>query len=223
MGDSRGLPERPTGTTPGPWSDPADFTHTIKEPTNPVSSAGPNRLVMSWDAKTGTKQYRVQISKRGGLQPAHRAEDDRQPRLRAPRSLPRSYTSGGTFYWRVAAIDGDGNLGTYREHAGDVHAAPDVHGRRGHHKHFKVTFTGKLVKNRARDISVKVRDAATLNVISGAQVRAYGAGVPLTIKNTNSSGVAKFRLKPTQLGKVTFRVSKTGYATVYIQRRVYRP
>ena len=28
------------GTTPGPWSDSADFTHTIKEPTNPVSSAG---------------------------------------------------------------------------------------------------------------------------------------------------------------------------------------
>ena len=26
-----------------------------------------------------------------------------------------------------------------------------------------------------------------------------------------------------QLGKVTFRVSKTGYATVYVQRRVYRP
>ena len=48
----------------------------------------------------------------------------------------------------------------------------------------------------------------TLNALQGALVRAYGAGVSLTQKTTNSSGVVKFRLKPTQLKKVTFRVSK---------------
>jgi hypothetical protein len=59
--------------------------------------------------------------------------------------------------------------------------------------------------------------------VQGASVRAYGAGVSITTKTTNSSGVAKFHLKPTQLAKVTFRVSKTGYVTVYLQRSVFRP
>jgi hypothetical protein len=123
----------------------------------------------------------------------------------------------------VAAIDGDGNIGTYANTAETFTLPPISTGGGSTTKHFKVTSSGKLVKKRYRDISIKVRDAATLNVISGAQVRASGAGVPLTYKTTNSSGVAKFHLKPTQLGKVTFRVSKTGYATVYIERRVNRP
>ena len=83
--------------------------------------------------------------------------------------------------------------------------------------------SGRLVKNRARDVTVKVRDSVTLNAVQGASVRAYGAGVSITTKTTNSSGVAKFHLKPTQLAKVTFRVSKTGYVTVYLQRSVSRP
>ena len=53
--------------------------------------------------------------------------------------------------------------------------------------------------------------------------RILGRTTSLTQKTTNSSGVVKFRLKPTQLKKVTFRVSKLTYATVYIDRRVYRP
>jgi hypothetical protein len=211
-----------TGTTPGPWSDSADYTNTIKEPTNPVSSAEAHRLVMSWDPKTGTKQYRVQVSTREDFNGLLENKTTDNPDY-APVLTSSSYTSGGTFYWRVAAIDGDNNLGTFANTPETFTLPPMSTGGGGTTKHFKVTFSGKLVKNRARDISVKVRDAATLNVISGAQVRAYGAGVPLTIKNTNSSGVAKFRLKPTKLAKVTFRVSKTGYATVYIQRRVYRP
>ena len=68
-----------------------------------------------------------------------------------------------------------------------------------------------------------MRDSATLNAVSGATVRAYGSGVTTTTKSTNSSGVAKFHLKPTQLGKVTFRISKTGYVTFYFYKKVRRP
>ena len=124
----------------------------------------------------------------------------------------------------MAAIDGDGNVGAFAtnpEHF--TLPAMSGGGGRGGPKEFKVTFTGRLVKNRARDITVKVRDSVTLNAVQGALVRAYGAGVSLTQKTTNSSGVAKFRLKPTELKKVTFRVSKLTYSTVYINRRVYRP
>jgi hypothetical protein len=213
-----------TGNTiPGPWSDDADYTHTIKEPTNPVSSAGANRLVLSWDAKTGTKQYKVQISKREDFNPSIETKTTDNPDW-APNLISSNYTSGGDFWWRVAAIDGDGNVGAYAtnpEHF--TLPATSSGGGGGSVKEFKVTFSGRLVKKRYKYVTVKVRDSATLNVVTGASVRSYGAGVSITSKTTNSSGVAKFRLKPTQLGKVTFRVSKTGYLTVYLNRRVYRP
>jgi hypothetical protein len=217
------FPKLTGGTTPGPWSDDADYTHTIKEPTNPVSSAGTNRLVLSWDAKTGTKQYKVQISKREDFSPAFETKTTDNPDW-APTLTSSYYTSGGTFYWRVAAIDGDGNVGAYATNP-ETFSLPAVSGGGGGPsgpKHLKVTFSGQLVKNRARDVTVKVRDSVTLNALKGAEVRTYGAGVSFTRKTTNSSGVAKFRLKPTQLGKVNFRISKTGYATASIDRRVYR-
>jgi len=217
------FPKATGGTTPGPWSDDADYTHTIKEPTHPVSSAGANRLVLSWDAKTGTKAYRVQISKREDFNPSLETKTSTDNPDWAP-SLSSSYASGGTFYWRVAAIDGDGNVGAYATNP-ETFTLPAISSGGGGPsvKQFKVTFSGRLVKNRARDVTVKVRDSVTLNAVQGAAVRAYGAGVALTQKTTNSSGVAKFRLKPTQLAKVTFRVAKSGYATVYLNRRVYRP
>jgi hypothetical protein len=218
------FPGKNGGTTPGPWSDDADYTHTIKEPTNPVSSAGANRLVLSWDAKTGTKQYKVQISKREDFNPSFETKATDNPDW-APSLTSSTYTSGGTFYWRVAAIDGDGNVGAYATNP-ETFTLPAIGGGGGGGggvKQFKVTFSGRLVKNRARDITVKVRDSLTLNAVQGASVRAYGAGVSLTQKTTNSSGVAKFRLKPTQLAKVTFRVAKSGYVTVYLNRRVRRP
>ena len=216
------FPKASGGTTPGPWSDDADYAHTIKEPTNPVSGAGANRLVLSWDAKTGTKQYKVQISKREDFNPSFETKTTDNPDW-APSLTNSNYTSGGTFYWRVAAIDGDGNVGAYATNP-EQFTLPAISGGGGPSvKQFKVTFTGRLVRNRYRYVTVKVRDSATLNVVQGASVRAYGAGVSLTQKTTNSSGVAKFRLRPTQLAKVTFRVSKSGYLTVYHTRRVYRP
>ena len=216
------FPKLTGGTTPGPWSDDADYSHTIKEPTNPVSSAGANRLVLSWDAKTGTKQYKVQVSKREDFNPSIETKTTDNPDW-APNLTNSNYTSGGDFWWRVAAIDGDGNVGAYATNP-EHFTLPAIGGGGGPStKQFKVTFSGRLVRNRARDVTVKVRDSATLNAISGASVRAYGAGVSLTQKTTNSSGVAKFRLKPTQLAKVTFRVAKSGYVTVYLKRRVFRP
>jgi hypothetical protein len=209
-----------TGTTPGPWSDPADYTNTIKEPTGPVSSAGAHRLVMSWDPKTGTKQYRVQVSKRQDFNPAIETKTTDNPDY-APTLTSSTYMSGGTFYWRVAAIDGDGNVGTYAN-TPEQFTLPVISGG-STAKHFTVTSTGRLVKKRYRTVYIKVRDQATLNVVTGASVLASGCGVAVTSKKTNTSGVAKFRLKPTTLGKVTFRVTKPGYVTAYYYKRVVRP
>jgi hypothetical protein len=57
-----------------------------------------------------------------------------------------------------------------------------------------------------------------------ATVRASGAGVTTTTKYTNSSGVAKFYLKATRYpGTVTFKVTKTGFETAYLYRKVRLP
>ena len=128
--------------------------------------------------KTGTKQYRVQISKREDFNPLIEQKTTDNPDY-APPLTSSYYSAGGTFYWRVAAIDGDGNVGTYANNPAHF-TLPTASGGGTGPKHFKVTFTGRLVKNRTRDIAVKVRDATTLNALQGALVRAYGAGVPLT-------------------------------------------
>jgi hypothetical protein len=209
-----------TGTTPGPWSDSADYTNTIKEPTNPVSSAGAHRLVMSWDPKTGTKQYRVQVSTHEDFSGVLENKTTDNPDF-APVLTSSSYTNGGTFFWRVAAIDGDNNVGTFAN-TPETFTLPATGGGPTV-KQFKVTSNGRLVKKRFRDVAIKVRDAATLNPVIGASVRASGCGVAITTKTTNSSGVAKFHLKPTQLGKVAFRVTKTGYVTFTYYKKVRRP
>jgi hypothetical protein len=47
-----------------------------------------------------------------------------------------------------------------------------------------------------------------------------GAGISQTAF-TNTSGVATFYAKPTRIAEVTFKVTKSGYATVSISRRVH--
>jgi hypothetical protein len=202
----------------GPWSEPSIFTHTIREPANPASDVGVNKLVLSWDAKTGTKQYKVQVSSREDFNPFVESKLTDNPTF-APTLNSTSYASGGSFLWRVAAVDSDGNVGDWITRTFDLPpltTAPAVL------KTFQLSSTGRLVRNRYRTVTVTVRNLDTSAAVFGASVRASGQGV-LTTKYTNSNGVASFRLKPTRLGLVTFRVSRNGYATKTFTKRVYRP
>jgi hypothetical protein len=211
------FPKSGFGTQPGPWSAPATYTHTIGEPQNPSSETGQNRLVLSWDAKTGTKQYKVQISKRADFAPYIETKTTDNPTY-ASTLTSASYADGGSFYWRVAAIDADSNVGDWatRTFTLPALAVPPP-------ATFNLSSSGRLVKNRYRTVSINVKNADTLAPVGNATVRASGAGVALTTKLTGSDGVAQFNLRPTKLGKVEFRVSKSGYATAYLYRRVRAP
>jgi hypothetical protein len=208
-------------TVPGPWSATSIFTHTIHEPQNPASDAGQNRLLLTWDAKTGMKNYKVQISTREDFAPYIEQKTTDDPRF-ASTMISSSFTNGGHFWWRVAGVDANGNTGDWATRTFDLPAmtsggGPTVSGI------FRLTSTGRLVKNRYKTVSIYVKDSVSLAPIRFASVRASGAGVTTTTKSTNSSGVATFSLKPTRLRKVTFRVSKSGYTTAYIYKRVRRP
>jgi hypothetical protein len=71
-------------------------------------------------------------------------------------------------------------------------------------------------------VTVTAKDGTSLNVVSGAKVAASGAGISST-KFTSTSGVATFYLKPTKTGRVTFKVTKTGYQTAYLFKQARRP
>jgi hypothetical protein len=208
-------------TVSGPWSETSTFTHVIQEPQNPTSDAGQNRLLLHWDAKTGMKNYKIQISAREDFTPFIEQKTTDDPRF-ASTMISTAFTNGGHFWWRVAGIDADGNQGDWATRTFDLPAmsssgGPTVSGI------FSLGSKGRLVKNRTKTVYIYVKDSVSLAPIRFASVRASGAGVTTTTRTTNSSGIATFSLRPTSLRKVTFRVSKSGYTTAYLKKTVRRP
>jgi hypothetical protein len=205
-----------SATTAGPWSDPEDFIHTMHEPQNASEEVAQNRLALSWDAKTGMKQYRVQISARQDFSPYIESKNTDNPSF-APTLSSLTYKNGGTMYWRVAAIDSDSHLGDFTGiRSFDF---PGVTTPSTTLSKFKLTSAGYLVKGRRRYITIYVKNLSTLAAVSGATVRASGVGV-LSTKVTGAGGSVRFYLKPTRLGTVTFRVSKSGFTTAFLYRKV---
>jgi hypothetical protein len=211
------------GVVHGPYSPIQSFTRTIHEPTGAAVDAGQNRLLVSWNAKTGAKQYKVQISARSDFSPYVEATTTDNTGF-ASLFSSSPYAAGGTFYWRVAAVDADRNQGDWT--AAQSFSLPPLttaSSSTGGDKTFLLSSQGRLVKNRYRTVYIYAKDASTLGGVQNAVVRASGAGVTLTLKLTNSNGVASFRLKPTKLRRVEFRVSKSGYTTKSLYKKVVAP
>lgn len=201
--------------THGPWSDPAEFVHTIHEPLNPAEDVGPNKLALSWSAKAGMKAYRVQISTRQDFSPYIESKTTENPSF-APTLASLSYKDPQTLYWRVAAVDADNNLGDFTA----VHSFswPGLSAVAPALKNFSLSTRGYFIKGRYRTVYVYAKDSGTLAPVSGASVRVTGCGL-LSTTVTNSNGAAKFYKKATKTGTATFRVSRSGYATKYIYRK----
>ena len=97
---------------PGPFSGDMAFTRTIGEPSGAHSELTKDRLVLSWESKTGAKEYRVQVSSTpdfGTVQEDVTTDNTAY----APLLTQPVYTTGGTLYWRVAAVDAERNQGDY--------------------------------------------------------------------------------------------------------------
>jgi hypothetical protein len=208
------------GGVDGPYTSLMDFTRTIHEPQNPVAATGPSSLLLSWDPKPTVKQYQVQIAKNTSFSPTVESTATTDNTSFAPTMSSSAYTSGGTFYWRVRAIDADGNQGDWT--AIKTFNLEPASGGSGSSNTFKLSSTGKLVKGKLTKVTVTAKDGTSLNVVSGAKVAASGAGISST-KFTSTSGVATFYLKPTKTGRVTFKVTKTGYQTAYLFKQARRP
>ncbi|MDQ3890779.1 MAG: hypothetical protein M3312_09575 [Actinomycetota bacterium] len=214
------FPTTSSTVTHGPWTASQSFVRTIPEPRNPSESVAGRSVHFEWDPQPA-RLYRVQVSALPDFSRLveQTATDNTSF---APTLTASPYSAGGTFYWRVAAADNTtGNLGDFTARRSFT-LTPASSGTTAL-KRFRVSSTGYLVKNRLRTVTISVRNRATLRPVGAASVSAYGAGVIPKTRLTSSSGTATFYLKPTRLGSVTFRVSKTGFATAYYYKRVRSP
>ena len=209
------FPTGTTTTTPGPWSSTIFHTRTVGEPTGARTEATADHVLLSWDPKVGTKQYRVVVSSREDFSAV--VEDVKTDNTSyAPQFLQGGYVRGGTFWWKVAAVDEDLNLGDFtRPHSFAVKGGGNT--IRTTQK-LVLSLKGRLRAKRTRRVVVTVKAGA--RPIAGARVRVFGAGMITGWKKSNATGKVVFRLKPRTRGIVYFQASKTGYLTGRTRVRV---
>jgi hypothetical protein len=181
----------------GPYSPVMAFARTIPEPSNPASEIGPRTIAMSWSPRLGAKEYRVQISTRPDFANFVENALTQAPNW-APLLTQSDYVNGGRLYWRVAAIDADGNLGDF--------TAPQEFGIA---QTLRVRAFGTPIKGRKTTLTVSA--SAARGAVAGARIRVWGAGMRSRAKFSNSDGRAIFTVRPIRRGKVYVQVTKAEF------------
>ena len=202
------FPTNTAQTTPGPWSSTVYHTRTVGEPTGARTEATPDHVLFAWDAKPGTKQYRVLVSSKEDFSAI--LEDVKTDNTSyAPQLTQAGYLMGGTFWWKVAAQDEDQNLGDFsRPQSFSVQKGSD--GVRTTQA-LRVSSKGRLKAKRLRRVVVTVKAGG--RPVAGARVRAFGPGVLTKWRGTSRRGQVVFKLKPKAKGVVFFQAMKKGYLT----------
>jgi hypothetical protein len=208
----RALFPKQSGTQPGPWSATKPYTRTIAEPGGARTERIGVSVLLSWNAKPAAKNYRVLISQRADFQ-QNVEQVDTDNTSYAPTLLSYAYRSGGTFWWRVAALDEDRNIGDFSPAQQFTLAKQPGSGTAAL---TRLTLATKLVKVRnGRRVTVTVR--ANGRAARGAVVRAFGRGVTPRKAKTNRYGRVTFGVKKLGRGKrlvrrkLDFQAAKTGF------------
>lgn len=95
----------------GPYSTSVAFTRTVTPPGGERATVHGRSLLLRWKGRPGIKSYRVEISRRPDFSQIVDAETTESPML-AP-SLYQAFYQGRKFFWHVAAVDADGNTGSF--------------------------------------------------------------------------------------------------------------
>jgi hypothetical protein len=122
------------GTTPSGYSASQTFVRLLGAPSGVHGIKTGNRLLISWSPDPAAKQYQVDIATSDGfsrLVDTHRTDNTSW----APTIDLRMPQNRGRLYWRVAAVDGMYNVGTFAEGSfGKKPPRPRHHRRRRHRK-----------------------------------------------------------------------------------------
>jgi hypothetical protein len=172
-------------------------------------------VLFAWDPKPGTKQYRVLVSSREDF--STRVEDVKTDNTSyAPSLVEAPYLQGGTFWWKVAAMDEDLNLGDFtRAHSFTVKKGTNAVQTM---QRLRLYAKGRLKARKLRRLVVTVKAGA--RPVAGARVRAFGVGVITKWRRTGRGGRVVFRLKPKVRGMVFLQATKTRYVAGSARVRV---
>jgi hypothetical protein len=201
------FPKLPTGTVNGPWSSYLPFTRTLSEPSGSRTSVSGTHVLLSWNWKLGAKNFKVQISQRPDFA-SNVEEVDTDNTSYAPMLLHPYYQSGGSFWWRVGAMDKARNLG-------DFTAAQRIDIL----KRLRVVVSGRPLRRKWRRLSVIVSDSAR-KPVAAATVTVSGAGIRSRRARTNRFGRVTFRLRPTKRGRLLFSAKKAGFGPGSLSLRI---
>ncbi len=182
-----------------------DVVHTIGEPqgAHTLFTKKTGALTLVWKAKPNAKQYKVQIG-RGTSFLSTVVDDTTDEALYTPLLTQQDFTDGGLLYWRVAAVDPDGNVG-------------------GFSRPVKLTLMARMVLTAGGAPARKTRGVFTVTVtmpngkpLKAAKVRIAGAGISSITRITNKKGVATFSIRPTKKGAIGIRGTKNKYRTALL-------
>ena len=198
-------------TQPGAWSATMPFTRTIGEPGGAKAEVSGTSVLLSWNAKAGAKNYRVQISQRADFQ-VNVEQVDSDNTAYAPLLTSPTYMAGGDFWWRVAAMDEDRNIGDFSP--AQKFTLPKTTTGQTALTRLKMTLKLRKLKQ-GRRVLVTVK--ANGRVARGVLVRVFANGVTPRKAKTNRKGQVTFRLKKLGTGKrlmrrqLLFHAAKTGF------------
>jgi hypothetical protein len=182
-----------------------DVVHTIGEPqgAHTLFTKKSGALTLVWKAKPNAKQYKVQIG-RGTSFLTTVVDDTTDEPLYTPLLTQQDFTDGGLLYWRVAAIDPDGNVG-------------------GYSRPVKLTLLARMNLTAGGPPARKTRGLFTVTVtmpngkpLKAAKVRIAGAGISSITRITNKKGIATFTIKPLKKGSIGIRGTKNKYRTALL-------
>jgi hypothetical protein len=103
-----------SGSVPGSYSAPVTFVRTLQPPTGVYGVKTGSRVLIAWSSDPWAKQYQVDVSKTDGFGStvdSHRVDGTSW----APDIDLTQSQNKGLLYWRVAAVDEGGNIGTFAQ------------------------------------------------------------------------------------------------------------
>jgi hypothetical protein len=121
------------GTVGGPFFAPQPYLLKLAAPLGAHGVKAGSRLVISWNPDAAAKQYEVDVSNSQSFSPliSFQRVDGTSWAPDIDYSLP---SNRGRLYWRVAAVDSLGTVGSFAT-GSFLNNAPAKHHKRAHHKH----------------------------------------------------------------------------------------
>jgi hypothetical protein len=106
------FPTSAGSTVAGGYSAPQPFLLTLPAPRGARGAKTGSRVLISWNPESDAKQYRVEVSTTNGFRRAI-ASTTVDGTTWAPDIDLTKKQNRGTLYWRVAAVDAGGNVGSF--------------------------------------------------------------------------------------------------------------